>query len=110
MKDAIKPIFSVKEKPIPKFSVGKTEKRVYEQGITYNEPGITYNEPGIAYGGIYGYDFVPMITQAKDIKPQNIIGGDFAGTQAQHGTIILEQGMLIGMLGMTYAQSGTIIF
>jgi hypothetical protein len=108
--------FSVSSKPkslftsiYPNLTVGRTEKQINTQQYTYDESGIAF-DANIEYGGVYGYDFAPMISSAQSIYPSILFGMDFSGTATGHGTIILQQGMLIGILGNTYSQSGTIIF
>lgn len=109
MKDNIKPIIRFKIEA-PTFSVQKTEALLKDDGITYDEPGYSYDQSGVVYGGLYGNDTVPMYAYANVQNPSIRFIMDFSGTEQQHGTIILGQGMLIGMLGMTYPESGTIIF
>lgn len=94
----------------PTMMVGRTGALVNDPGITYNEPGVTYNDARYTYGGLYGHDTYPLVNRAADIPPTVVLFGDVGGTIQSHGTLILEAGMLIGILGNTYAQSGTIIF
>lgn len=79
--------------------VNRTNKAIQNQGYTYNEAGITYNQAGVMYGGIYGGDIFRLVSTSRDTKPHIITTGDigFAG-----GTASAGNGMLIGMLGMTY--------
>ena len=95
--------------PKPSMKVGNTKQKIYGQGITYNESGKTYNEVGLSYGGLYEHDIVPVVNWIKDYKPTIFMASDF-GTVTQHGTVVLGSGMLIGILGNTYSESGTIIF
>lgn len=109
MRDAIKPVVVL----------AQSNAQVFDQGITYNEPGLTYNQIGIGYGGLYEFDIVPIIARSIQFKPMGnvyslqpniVFGMDYSGTAEQHGTIVLGRGMLIGILGMTYPTSGTIVF
>lgn len=113
MKDSIKPVVRSKQSPIPVMRVGRTEANIHNPGITYNESGIAYNEVGYAYGGRYGDDYYPIIARASDISPHIRFGADFAGTTAQHGTIVLHRGMPMGpgfFMYITYPEDGTITF
>jgi len=51
------------------FVVQKTNARLYDQSVSYNEPGVTYNQDGIAYGGRYEYDVVPLLSQSRVTSP-----------------------------------------
>jgi hypothetical protein len=94
----------------PVVVVGKTNAQLHDQGITYNESGLTYDEVGYAYGGVYGHDIQKIMSIASNKKPTTIYFTDAGGIQVSHGTVVLEKGMLIGILGLTYAESGTITF
>lgn len=89
----------------PTLSVGRTNANLYDQGYTYNEAGLTYNQIGVAYGGIYENDIYPILSRALSVYPRIVLVGDFQGTPA--GTAAVGGGMLIGILGLTYA-AGTI--
>lgn len=87
----------------------KSDARLYDQGITYNEPGITYNEIGIAYGGVYGaqgtrpphslaQSIHPTIARIDDLPPASPIatgnilqGQDGAFLQDQSGGYLFDQ-------------------
>lgn len=93
----------------PKTNLQRTEAAVENPGITYNETGFSYNQAGVAYGGLYGNDITQIINLAQLQKPRVAIFSEVGGTQISHGTVVLDRGMLIGILGMTYPESGTII-
>ena len=81
----------------------RTNRLIAEQNYTYNEVGFTYNQSGVQYGGQYNYDIFPLISQARYIKPTNVLFGDTGITFVSAVSITLGRGMLVGMLGMTYS-------
>jgi hypothetical protein len=86
----------------PTMTVGRTNVQIADQGYTYNQAGFTYNQALWQYGGLFENDIYPMITRARIEKPSVMIGGDFGAIHPVPCT--LGQGMLVGMLGMTYSE------
>lgn len=83
--------------------VARTEAELHENGYTYNETGFTYNQAGVTYGGVFGsQDVRPLVSLAQSIHPTIFGAGDFEPTERTVG-----RGMLIGILGLTYAEDQT---
>lgn len=98
MSDSIKPTVKVQ----------KTTVLLNDQGYTYNEAGQSYNEAGVAYGGLYGYDTVSIVQSIKIDKPYVSFSFNVGGSVLP-GERIIEAGMLMGVLGITYPESGTVV-
>ena len=92
----------------PKVTIQKTTVLMYDQGYTYNESGFSYNESGVAYGGLYGYNTVQINPTIVAKVPFIVSGINVSGTVLPHERE-LGAGMMIGMLGMTYPTTGTVI-
>lgn len=122
MKDSIKPV--IKQLNFaPSLIVGRTNARISDDGITYDEAGVTYDDIRYTYGGIYGEDIYPQVVSARNDIPTNIhfqvnqntmnlqfglekarisFFNNFNASNITPGTPTTERGMLIGILGMTY--------
>lgn len=89
----------------------RTDGTVVTENITYNQADVTYNSDLYMYGGFAGQqDIFPSFAKAHEIKPIISFVGQQWSEGTQPGTVILYQGMSMGLLlAITYASEGTVV-